>query len=772
MSQTAVKVLDAKRNRPELPRRKRLPGNWVRDLQIPSLLGDSPQYQVCNLKTPKGPQMFVTSNRKHFASRILLLCLTAVCALAVTQARAQVTLTEVSSTQWTASNGILTFDFNPTNGGLSNLSVTINGTTTNWLEPGESPFGHAVAFYPLNGYSNVTQSGPTTSAYHLNGYLDIWSTKADLPGKDPLEIENHWVIRANDPGIHFYQILRHFSGDGATAFGNAAVNFFCSGNAITQSDGTTLLYQNNTSAAGPGVVEETFPTTAYTANLTATDPGRQVEAETVDYTASTLGTYLTAPGLAREFITKYDYSTYQQNHLAHGYIGGSNAFWWVVPSPQTFIGGPTKQYLTGIEEEYESAHLGGENVNFAAGQVANRFFGPIYLHFNGFNSTLTTAADLYNDAVNTISSDLSFYDSEGVMTGDGYRARANRGTVDVTLAGNQWSGTSTNNVIVLSDNTTNFQLSAQGYQYWGYADSTGKVTIPDVMPGTYRVSAYVLGGWGLYHIDNIVVGTGTTNVTGTFDSRSFSSQAPVWTIGYPDRTAHEYSHGHRSGGFDSREYPGRWNYWSDVEPGNGAFIYTIGTTQSYDMPYVQWNHFYTNIYAGVYGGSTSGTNGYSYITPQYVITGAAAEGVSPQDYSPPSWQIQFTATSTQVAQGPYVLLSINLAANDTASLQVQLNGKHSAPLKWYPLEGSDPEQRSGVSGYNNYAIFQFNTADLLPAGQTNIITVFSSGATMYDALKLEIGAKDADPAGTGWPEYDWLYYNASDTPTQQSASAP
>jgi hypothetical protein len=246
----------------------------------------------------------------------------------------------------------------------------------------------------------------------------------------------------------------------------------------------------------------------------------------------------------------------------------------------------------------------------------------------------------------------------------------------------------------------------------------------------------------------------------------------VWTIGYPDRTAHEYSHGHRSGGFDSREYPGRWNYWSDVEPGNGAFIYTIGTTQSYDMPYVQWNHFYTNIYAGVYGGSTSGTNGYSYITPQYVITGAAAEGVSPQDYSPPSWQIQFTATSTQVAQGPYVLLSINLAANDTASLQVQLNGKHSAPLKWYPLEGSDPEQRSGVSGYNNYAIFQFNTADLLPAGQTNIITVFSSGATMYDALKLEIGAKDADPAGTGWPDYDWLYYNASDTPTQQSASAP
>jgi hypothetical protein len=43
---------------------------------------------------------------------------------------------------------------------------------------------------------------------------------------------------------------------------------------------------------------------------------------------------------------------------------------------------------------------------------------------------------------------------------------------------------------------------------------------------------------------------------------------------------------------------------------------------------------------------------------------------------------------------------------------------------------------------------------------------------MYDALKLEIGTKQANPSITGWPEYDWLYYNSSDAPTQQSASAP
>jgi hypothetical protein len=710
--------------------------------------------------------------RHSLVFRVLLLCLAVVCGLAALPARAQVSLTVVSSTQWTASNGLLSFDFDPTSGGFSNLSVTLNGTTTSWLVPGTSPFGHAVMLYPLNGYSNATATGATTSSYHLvSGYLDIWSTKADIPGSDPLEIENHWVIRPNDTGIHFYQILRHFAGDGATGFGAATVNFFCSGNAITQSDGTTLLYQVNTSAAGPGVVQETFPTTAYTSSLVTADTGRQVQAETVDYTSSTLGTHLSAPGLAREFITKYNYSTYQENHLAHGYIGAQNAFWWVVPSTQTMIGGPTKQYLTGIQIEYESAHLGGSNVNFAAGQVANRFFGPYYLHFNAFNSSLTTNADLYNDAVGTIASDLSFYDSEGIMIANGYRAQANRGTVNVNLAGNHWSTTSTNNVIVLSDNDTNMQMSAQGYQYWGYADSTGKVTIPNVMPGTYRVTAFVRGQWGLYHQDNVAVGTGTTNVTGTFDTRNFSSQAPLWTIGVPDRTSHEFQNAHESGGFDHRDYID-YNYWADLTAGSGAFIYTLGTTQSYNMPFTQWNTFYPNLYAGVYGGATTAYNGYDYITPSYVVSGAAAEGKSAADFSPPPWQFQFTATAAQMAQGGYVLLSLNLASSDDASLQVRLNGTHSAPLLWYPLESSDPQERSGVSGLNNYAVFQFNTADLVAAGGTNTITIFSSGPIMYDSMKLEIGTQAADPAISGWPEYDWLYYNSAGTRTQQSASAP
>jgi hypothetical protein len=713
--------------------------------------------------------------RKHCPSFLLPLFLAAVCALATPIAKAQVTLTEVSSTEWDASNGILSFKYDPTTGNVTSLSVTINGTTTPWLDTtNESPFGHSVGFYPLYSYNNGSSYGAFTSSYHLNGYLDIWNTKADIPGTDPLEIENHYVIRANDAGIHYYQVLRHFSGDGAASYGNGSVNFFCSGNAIEQSNGTTLLYQVNTGPNNIGSITYTFPTDAYVNNLVATDPGRQIQAETIDYTNNALGTYLSAPGLNREFITKYNYAMYTQYELAHGYIGANNAFWWVYPSMETLIGGPTKQHGGDVSASFETSHLGGSNVTFAAGQVATRIFGPYYLHFNGFNSTLKTNADLYNEAAGTIASDLAFYDGEGVLNGDGYLQRSQRASVNVQLRGNRWSSTSSNNIIVLSDNNTNMQLSANGYQYWGYASSSGDVTIPDVMPGTYRVTAYILGQWGLYHQDNVVVGKGgTVNVTGTFDTRNFGGPAPVWTIGIPDRSAHEFLNGHLSNGFDNKDYLAIGNYWNLLTAGSGALIYNVASNNYATVwPFTQNNQFYPNLYAGAYGGSTSGINGYDYITPNYVKTGAAAEGVAPANFSPPPWQIQFTTTQAQINQGGYVLLSINLAAEQSSSIQAQLNDKHSKPLKWYPLQGTDPNVRSGVAGLNDYAVFQFNTQDLLPAGQTNTITLFGSGSTMYDALKLEIGTQAADPSISGWPEYDWLYYNASDAPTQQSASAP
>ena len=700
---------------------------------------------------------------------------------AVSQATATITFTQNSSTQWTAGNGIVTLTVNPTTGGITSLYTLLNGVSTNWLDPNYPctvgvPDSHAVALYNLHAYSNATATGPITCNYHTSaGYVDIWATKADIPGSDPLEIEDHWVLKDNDPGVHWYQVLRHRSGDGATSYGAATTNFFPSGNALSRSDGTALLYRKNIGPNDLITVTDTFPSTTYTANLESLNPGRKVQAECMDYSATGLGTYLSTPGLTRQFVTKYNYQTYEEFHVAHGFIGNARAFWWVVPSHETMNGGPTKQMLTANNIEHESSHLGGADVTFAAGEVATRWFGPFYLRLNAFDATKTTNDSLYNDAANSASACLDFYDWEGVMLSNGYRARANRASVTATIANpSGWSTSSNDNVVILSDNGTYFQESAQGYQYWGYADVNGNVTIPNVMPGKYRLTAFRRGQWGLYHVDNVTVGTSPVTLTGlTFQPRNFSPPAPIWYIAVPDRSAHEFMHGHDSAGHDIRDYNGRWNYWQDLAPNFGKFVYTVGTSGWYQMPFTHYGAFYPGLYAGVYGGSTSGTNGYDYITPQYVIDGAAAQGKTPAAFTPPPWEVHFKTTATQNAQGAYVLVSINLAACDTASLQLQLNGTHSRTLLWYPRLRSNPEVRSGVAGYNNYAVFQFSTSDLRPAGTDNVLTLYASRAIMYDALKMEISANSADPAVTRWPEYDWVHYDPlTDATVTQTAAAP
>lgn len=700
----------------------------------------------------------------------------------VTSAAAKLTVaqgvifTQTSGTAWTASNGLISATMDPTKGSISGLTTTINGASTNWLDPANgSPYGHAIGFYDLLVYANngfpATKSVPSFSS--TGAYVDMWVDKPTTPGGDPLDIENHWVIRAGDQGIHYYQVIRHGATDGATNLGAATVNFFPSANATTRADGTTLFYSKNTGPNDFGVHYDSFPTPQYTSTLTAANPGRQVQKETVDYTATTLGDHLTQPGLTREFITKYNYGTYQQFHVAHGFVGDTNAFWWVVPSTESFNGGPEKQVLSTIQLEYQSAHLGGTNIVYAANEVGSHIYGPYYLHFNAFDNVKKTNDDLYADAANTIPQDLDFYDSETTLTGNGYVKHPDRGSLVATINSPAWDATTqTKNVVVLTDNKK-FLHESTGYQYWGYADATGHVTIPNVNPGTYRMTSYILGQWGLFHQDDVVIGNTPKTLTTTFQPRNFGTQPPIWTIGIPDRSAHEFLHGHTADGRDNKDYID-YNYWKDLEPNSGKVVYTVGTSNyATDWLFTQWNHFYPNLYAGVYpGGSTTGSNGYDYITPAYVIAGAAAKSTTPALFSPPAWEVHFKTTAAQVAQGNYVLVSINLAANDTSSLQVNLNARHSNSLLWYPRLRSDPEQRSGVSGYNNYAVFQFPVADLAPVGQDNVMTLFASGSCMYDALKLEISPTSGDPALSGWPEYDWLFYDASNARQSQAAVAP
>ena len=192
-------------------------------------------------------------------------------------------------------------------------------------------------------------------------------------------------------------------------------------------------------------------------------------------------------------------------------------------------------------------------------------------------------ASLYQDAVNTIPSAQTLASNEGVLEQNGYVVSSSRGNVEPFISG---GGSSSANTAwaVLSDQNKNMQYSSIGNQYWVSNNTDGNATIDGAVPGTYRLSAYVLGEWGQLRKDGVTVSAGNTNQLHglVFTPENFGTAAPIWTIGTPDRRAREFDHGHLSGGGpDDREFWGNWNFWSDFSANQGAVVYyatAVGST--------------------------------------------------------------------------------------------------------------------------------------------------------------------------------------------------
>jgi hypothetical protein len=517
------------------------------------------------------------------------------------------------------------------------------------------------------------------------------------------------------------------------------------------------------------------------------DPGRQVQDATVDLHALPL-----PAAYRRAFYTKYDYSSYEYLHRAQGVYGSTMAAWMVVPSQESLTGGPTKQDLIFtnnllIMEAY-SNHLDNQ-ISFpvAAGAAMHRLYGPFYLHLNSFSSTYPTAASLYQEALSFSAQFQPAYDRETVLLNSGYTPSTQRGEVDLKVQGAQ--GLDLNQAwAVLSDQNTDFQYSHTGNQYWQNINPGGVATFHNVVPGTYRVSVYVLGRWGELRQDGVSVGLHQpTHVSLKFTPEAFGSAPPVWTIGSADRSSHEFRHGavtnpadldanysdeytSRLGNSvqDDREFWGNWNYWADFAANAGAVVYyatPVGsTTATNDLTkwnYNQWHIFNPGLFAGIYNAADDTTDGYKYTCPSYAGDCATA--------AVPDWQVHFTTAADQQSQGRYIVLSVGLAATES-SVTVSLNGH---PLVWhgFNLKNADAAVRSGFSGTYQWVVLQWDTTQLNPAGQDNVIT-FNVGRTqgvMYDALRMEITKTSAAHEGTGWNDYEFIY-GSTDEPANDSLS--
>lgn len=695
------------------------------------------------------------------------------------KAKASISIDTTDATDWKISNGVFNIDFDPTHGNIYSMTLADNGeqlvdtTTTNsngrpkGFYMDNAGFGSAT---PVPGYSNVPSSAG------LPAYLDWWVTYPSN-SKNAYTYSEHWVVTAGDSGMHVYFVANHAASDITGSIGQVQWVFRDS---LTD---FTNTYAMNEALGNPGVTKVPLPSSD---EMFSTDPGRAVQDATVDLHGFTL-----PAGYTREFYTKYDHDGYEYLHRAHGLYGSKYGIWTVLPSKESMVGGPTKQdlYFTGnlLMIEAYSNHLDNPmSLTTPAGVASSRLFGPFYVWVNQFpdaNGLLgklfgKDPSLLYADALLKGNSFSRFYDHETDLLDAGYVPSSDRGSVSVHVNGVRQPGffpQFRTAWAVLSDPGKNFQLSSAGAQYWADISESGTAVFHNVIPGTYRLSVYVLGQFGELRQDNVTVTAGqmTTVPTLTFQPETFGPET-VFTIGTPDRSSHEFLHGHNSKGLDDKEYWGTWNYWADFEANNGSVVYnaTNGPAGPATNDLSKWNYNHWGVFdPGLYDATNDSTDNYTHTIPSYVSTLPNASGTNGVKTRTPVWTVHF-ATPQDASSYAYAVLSVGLAC-DYGSYVTNLNGT-ARTWGYRSSVASDCAVRSGLSGYYQWVVFQFPTSALKPAGEDNVLTIGVSQTygAMDDALRLQLTNTSAAPSSTGWNDYEFVGTSSTSQNVQANDAVP
>lgn len=680
-----------------------------------------------------------------------------------------ISIDTTTATDWKISNGSLNIDFNSKMGRIQGLTMGASSTqlvdTTNTDSNGvkglymdNAGFGSATG---VAGYDYQAASGSTPA------YLDWWVTYPSS-STNAYTYTMHWVVTPDDPGIHVYFVANHAATDIAGSIGQVQWVFRDS---LTE---FTNTYSVNPSVNNPVPLDTPLPSSS---EMFSTTTGRAVQDATVDLSGfSDLPT-----GWTRGFYTKYDHAGYEYLHKAHGLYGSTYGVWTVIPNHESMVAGPSKQnlFFTGnlLMMEAYSNHLdNGLTLKTAAGTASSRLFGPYYIHLNRFGQaytttgkTLATPADMYDDAVTVGNSFSSFYDNEADLVASGYVPTNNRGTVNVSIGNIAGLGSTATKAAwaVLSDNQKNFQYSSTGAQYWADITSTGSATFSNVMPGTYRLSVYEMGQWGEMRVDNVTVNAGqTTTVSQAFVPENFGTT--VFTIGTPDRSSHEFLHGHDANGYDQKNYWGSYNYWQDFARNGGAVVYyatPVGSTSATN-DLSQWNYNHWTVFdPGLYDSGNSTTDNYVNQIPSYVASLSTKSGTNGVTTKVPAWTLHF-ATPANVANYNFVELSVGLACNYGSYVAVLNNGTTSTSRTWGYSSStySDCAIRSGLSGYYEWIVFEYPVSALnSTVGGDNTISLSTSqtNGAMDDALRLELSTTTAAPTSTKWYDYEYVATSSS-----------
>ncbi|HEX7157776.1 MAG TPA: choice-of-anchor D domain-containing protein, partial [Edaphobacter sp.] len=292
---------------------------------------------------------------------------------------AQLTIDTTNAADWKISNGTITIDWNSQGGNIFGMYLV--GHSDNLVDVTNTSGGIPKGLYMDNsGFGSATP----TAAYTNNGnYLD-WSITYPSNSKNAYTYSEHFVVFPNDPGIHVYFVANHATTDIAGSIGQVQWVFRDN---LAQ---FTNTYTVDEGLNNPGVQIVPLPDSSLMFSSAA---GRYVQDATTDLHGFTL-----PAGFTREFYTKYDYSSYEYLHKAHGLFGSTYGTWAVMQSPDTLVGGPTKQDLiyTGnllIVEAYSNHLDNGITLATPSGTASSRLFGPFYIRINTFGQAYSQTGE-------------------------------------------------------------------------------------------------------------------------------------------------------------------------------------------------------------------------------------------------------------------------------------------------------------------------------------------------------------------------------------------
>ncbi|KAL4787748.1 galactose mutarotase-like domain-containing protein [Aspergillus varians] len=452
-----------------------------------------------------------------------------------------------------------------------------------------------------------------------------------------------------------------------------------------------------------------------------------------------------------DYFTKYTLSESWRAHDVHGHFsdgstssdGSTFGAWLVHNTRETYYGGPLHSDLVvdGIVYNYiVSGHHGAPMPNLTHG--FERTFGPQFYYFNKGDPG-ASLSELRADAARYADPewDEEFYDSIARHV-PGFVPSAGRTTVtgEVGLPAG-----AKRPIVVLSEDGRDFQLNvfdARSFQYWAEIEGDGRLSIPRVVEGSYRVTIYADGIFGWFVQDNVQVSReASASYKFTWDEESAGEE--LWRIGIPDKSSGEYLHGYApdtSKPLQPEQYRIYWGQYDYVAEFPDGVNFHVGKSDpAQDLNYIHWSFFPSQ-------------GNHLREEPYY-------ENVN-------NWTITFNLTSQQLQNTKTATFTVQLAGSRNANgnakwtpaesglndlpWTVNVNGKYEDTWVIPYWRSGSCGVRSAIACQNIEHKFTFPVENLreeknefvlsLPFNATSVETALlpDSLYVQYDALRLEV----------------------------------